>query len=383
MNILMVEPSYQAKFPPLGLMKLSAWHKAKGDDVSFYKGLKKPKEQYDIIYITTLFSWNSKVVIETIKYYQDNYTADIQVGGIFASLMPDYIKQQTGITPECGYRRELDELLPDYELFKKHSKFDDYSYVFTTRSCPNNCKFCAVKRLDGDYWVNHNWRIQIHPDKPKINIFDNNIAIAHIKHFAEVIQYAIDKELLIRFEGGIDFRFVTPEHAKWLAKAPVEYEMIRLAFDDIKYDGAFQRKVKMMLANGVKNTNMSVYVLCNFNDTVEESHYRCREVVKLGIRPIPLFYIPLDHLDERNDVRMNANWTQDLITNFRHFYTRGGLWRKKSFWDWIKDPKRITYVTKEIPLADFEPDRNSKWYRPINQEVYMGKESLNLDLTND
>ena len=379
----MCEPSYNAKFPPLGLMKLSAWHKTQGDKVFFYKGLKKPTEQYDVIYITTLFSWHSKIVVETIRWYQENYSADIQVGGIFATLMPEYIEQQTGIKPECVYRKELDEIQPDYDLFKKNSKFDDYSYVFTTRSCPNNCKFCAVKQLDGDYFVNPNWRIQVHPDKPKINIFDNNIAIAPIEHFAEVIQYSIDNNLQIRFEGGIDFRFVKPEHAKWLAKAPVEYEMIRLAFDDIKYDGAFQRKIKMMLANGVKNTNMSVYVLCNFNDTVEESHYRCREIVKLGIRPIPLFYIPLNHLDERNDVRMNANWTQDLITNFRHYYTRGGMWRKKCFWDWIKNPNRETYVNKEIPLADFEPDRNSKWYRPSSQEVYMGKESLNLHLTTD
>lgn len=382
MKILCVEPSYNAKFPPLGLMKLSAWHKLKGDTVDFFKGLKPPKVQYDVIYITTLFSWHSKLVIDTIKFYQDNYTADIQVGGIMATLMPEYIEQQTGITPECGYRKELDELLPDYSLCKKNSKFDDYSYVFTTRSCPNNCRFCAVKRLDGNYWINENWRNQIDVTKTRINIFDNNIIIAPLQHFKDVIQYTIDNNLQIRFEGGIDFRYIKPEYAQVLAKAPVEYEMIRLAFDDIKADGLFQRQVKMMMANGVRNTNMSVYVLCNFTDTVEESHYRCREVVKLGIRPIPLFFIPLDHLDERADVRMNANWTPELIANFKHFYTRGGLWRKKDFWQWIKDPNRITYVDKEIPLAMFEPDVNSKYYRTHDQEVYMGKESLNLDLTN-
>ena len=154
MNILMVEPSYLAKFPPLGLMKYSSWHKSKGDDVDFFKGMKPNRKDYDIIYITTLFSWHSPLVIETIKYYQTNYTAEIKVGGIFATLMPDYIEQKTGIRPVCGYSKELDELLPDYELAKKKSKFDDYSYVFTTRSCPNNCKFCAVKKLDGNFWVN-------------------------------------------------------------------------------------------------------------------------------------------------------------------------------------------------------------------------------------
>ena len=381
MNVLLVEPSYNAKFPPLGLLKYSTWHKSKGDLVEFYKGLKPPTKQYDLIYITTLFSWHADLVIETIKYYQIWYpTAEIKVGGILATLMPEYITKLTGIVPECGYSRELDQLIPDYDLVSKGSKFDEYSYVFTTRSCNNNCKFCAVKRLDGEFWVNPDWRNQVDTRKRKINIFDNNIVLAPIEHFIEVIQYTIDHDLQIRFEGGIDFRFVTPTHAKWLAKANVEYEMIRLAFDDIRYDGLFQRKVKMMLANGVKSSNMSTYVLCNFTDTVEQSHYRCREVIKLGMRPIPLFFIPLDHTNERQVVRMNANWTPDLIENFKVFHYRGGIWRRKCFWDWIRNPNRETYLKKYIPLVtDFEPDRTSKWYRPHEQEIYLGKQTLNLE----
>jgi hypothetical protein len=379
MNVLMVEPSYAAKFAPLGLMKYSTWHKLQGHSVDFYKGMKPKTKDYDLIYITTLFSWDADVTIETIKHYQRNYTAKINVGGIFATLMPDYIESQTGIKPTCGYSQELDEIMPDYALVSKKSKFDDYSYVFTTRSCPNACKFCAVKQLDGRYWINPKWRNQVDLTRPKINIFDNNIAIAPIEHFADVIQFTIDHGLQIRFEGGIDFRFVKPAHADWLAKANIEYEYIRLAFDDIRADGKFQDKVKMMMAHGVRNTDMSVYVLCNFTDTVEQSHYRCREVVKLGIRPIPLFFIPLDHIDTRNEVRMNANWTPDLITNFKHFYTRGGLWRKLPFYEWIKDPNRKTYVDKPIPLVtDFKPDVTSEWYQPHELEIYNGKESLNL-----
>jgi len=378
--VLMVEASYLAKFPPLGLMKYSAWHKSKGHTVEFYKGLKpKPCDDYDMIYITTLFTWDAQVTIDTIKYYQLHYpSADINIGGVLATLMPEYIEAETGLEVTTSYIRELDALTPDYDLCKKNSKFDDYSYVFTTRSCPNRCKFCAVERLDGAFWVNPDWRMQVDLRKPKINIFDNNIVIAPIEHFKDVIQYTIDHNLQIRFEGGIDFRFVTIEHAKWLAKAPVEYEMIRLAFDDIKSDGKFQRKVKMMLANGVKGSMMSVYVLCNFNDTVEESHYRCREIVKLGIRPVPLFYIPLNHLGSRHDVRMNANWTPELIELFRHYYTRGGLWRKRDFWKWINDTDRITYVTKQLPYSAFKPDTTSKWYREHEDEIYLGKQSLNL-----
>lgn len=37
-KILLIEPNYKNKYPPMGLMKISTYHKMLGDDVSFYKG---------------------------------------------------------------------------------------------------------------------------------------------------------------------------------------------------------------------------------------------------------------------------------------------------------------------------------------------------------
>jgi hypothetical protein len=102
-NILLVEPDYQNKFPPLGLLKISTYHKEKKDTVHFVKGLLKEKNHFwDRIYISTLFSFYHKKTIETIRYYKNLVNGDtkrIYVGGGYATLQPMRIYNETGIYP--------------------------------------------------------------------------------------------------------------------------------------------------------------------------------------------------------------------------------------------------------------------------------------------
>lgn len=37
-NVLLIEPNYKTKFPPIGLMKLATYFKSLGDNVVFFKG---------------------------------------------------------------------------------------------------------------------------------------------------------------------------------------------------------------------------------------------------------------------------------------------------------------------------------------------------------
>jgi len=145
-NILLVEPGYPTKFPPLGLMKISSYHKELGDKVKFVKGYNSELafEFWDRIYISTLFTYHWKITIENILAYKNLLHGDISrifLGGIMASLMPEElwyaagIKPITGLLNEAGVLRDknvliIEDMIPDYELFNgtnvKYSLLDSY-----------------------------------------------------------------------------------------------------------------------------------------------------------------------------------------------------------------------------------------------------------------
>lgn len=181
----MIEPGYKNKYPPLGLMKIASYHKAKGDIVTFVKGTPKeiraelilreltsdrnykpelikfivarkgepPKEMeelalkareryrkqgfpfFDRVYVTTLFTFHWKATVEAInnaKKFCCNWNKELFVGGIAASLVPDKIYEETGVRPISGLLDkggELDEdddsiidrLTPDYSILEQIS----------------------------------------------------------------------------------------------------------------------------------------------------------------------------------------------------------------------------------------------------------------------
>ena len=101
MKVLLVEPNYKNKYPPMGLMKISTYHKMLGDEVRFVKGFDPDvdEEIWDRIYVTTLFTFDFEVDVKTINHYKllVNNLNDLYVGGIMASLMTDKVMAATGI----------------------------------------------------------------------------------------------------------------------------------------------------------------------------------------------------------------------------------------------------------------------------------------------
>ena len=93
MHVLLVEPSYRTRYPPLGLLKLASYHRLEGDTVELVRGNKCPNQKPDLIYITSLFTWAWKPVWDSVTYYKSsNGNAKLSLGGLYASLMPEHAK---------------------------------------------------------------------------------------------------------------------------------------------------------------------------------------------------------------------------------------------------------------------------------------------------
>lgn len=202
MRVLLVEPNYKNKYPPMGLMKISTYHKLLGDEVRFVKGFDPNVNEvvWDRIYITTLFTFDFDVDVETINHYKllVNDIDDLYVGGIMASLMPEKIVEATGIershiltglftdTSVVGDNNDInvDELPLDYDILEqidyKYPAGDNY-FAYTTRGCPNHCSFCAVPILEPHFHVTNNIIDQIrtidekYGPKQHLLLLDNNV----------------------------------------------------------------------------------------------------------------------------------------------------------------------------------------------------------------
>lgn len=103
-------------FPNLALMKISAYHKKRGDQVEWFFGF----NEYDKVYMSKVFTF-------TEDFNQVINAKEIIKGG-------------TGYGLDNKLPEEIEHMYPDYELYK----IKDTAYGFLTRGCPRGCKFCIV-----------------------------------------------------------------------------------------------------------------------------------------------------------------------------------------------------------------------------------------------
>lgn len=213
-RILLVEPNYKNKYPPIGLMKISTYYKKKGDFVQFHKGLLPVSDvaTYHKVFITTLFTFDFDICIETMRYYIAVVGCDkVFIGGIAATIMPERFRDavpgvhlltgQLVSSNVLGYQDDIniDILELDYDILWDtpyvYPAADSY-FIYTSRGCPRKCSFCAVKTLEPTFYECQNVREQIQRVdeqfgvKKNLLVMDNNALYA--PHLSETIQTFIN-----------------------------------------------------------------------------------------------------------------------------------------------------------------------------------------------
>jgi len=213
-RILLIEPNYKNKYPPIGLMKIASYYKNKGDFVMFHKGLLSKNEvvTFDKVLITTLFTFDFDMCIQTIKYYISLLgISNVWVGGVAASIMPEnfqseipglnVLTRQLVSSESLGYADQvnIDILELDYDILwdisYEYPSSDSY-FIYSTRGCPRKCSFCAVRKLEPEFYDCNNINNQISTVesnfgiKKQLLVMDNNIL--HSEHFTETVDSLVD-----------------------------------------------------------------------------------------------------------------------------------------------------------------------------------------------
>uniref|UniRef100_A0A7V3ZX84 Elp3/MiaA/NifB-like radical SAM core domain-containing protein n=1 Tax=candidate division WOR-3 bacterium TaxID=2052148 RepID=A0A7V3ZX84_UNCW3 len=314
MKVLLVEPKksrhYHTKYPPLGLLKLAAYHRAKGDAVRFVRGFDDDGFSPDVIYVTSLFTYAWRPVHEVISYYAKKYKkAEIIVGGIYATLCPDHIKdafKQERIRIHMGLVEEAEDILPDYSLVPKWKA----SLVFASRGCVRNCPFCAVKILEPQFKPRRSIKHLIYPGHNKVIFWDNNILAS--PYWKDIFQELEELRIEVDFNQGLDARLITPEVVDKLKRLRIP--IIRLAYDTLGIRNSLKRAIELLKEAGFSGRRILVYCLYNNpfdKDTPETFLSRLKDLMEWEVVCYPMRFEPLEPRDKGTFVA--PHWTSELL----------------------------------------------------------------------
>jgi len=291
MKVLLID--VDSKMPNLALMKLSAWHKERGDEVYLDANCRPDK-----VYISCIFSENSPKARGIAKMFD----SPVEVGGygINKTKLPD----------------EIEHIMPDYDLYGT-----GFSMGFTSRGCIRKCEFCDVWRNEGklrdhapvsEFWDSRH---------SKIVLLDNNFVAS--PNWRENLSFCEEHELKVSITQGIDARLVTKEVAADLAKFwpfynwKFEDTALYTAWDRMEDEESVLRGIRNLIEAGIPPREIRPYILVSFNTRVDEDLYRFEKLRDLGVYPFVMSYNNRPHPMKR--------WGN-----------RPALFKKMDFAEWIE-----------------------------------------------
>lgn len=336
-EILLIEPNYKNKYPPLGLMKIAYFHKyIHNDYVRFAKGrlpVEFDEKKWDRVYVTTLFTFEWEETRKSIEYALSvvKDTGKVYIGGIMATLMPEKFAEHfptvinnTGLLDRkgtLGLDKEecIDRMPPDYSILddikdKYEYPWHDGYFLYMTRGCGMKCQFCAVQTLEPNYVPYISIREQIAKinevagEKRDLLLMDNNVlrSVEFDKIIDEIKDLGFKKgatftnpktgakcNRYVDFNQGLDAKLLTEHKAKRLGE--IALRPARIAFDHIEDESYYKKALELCAKNGIKY--LSNYILFNGEDfSGKGSQYKADTPEDLFNR----MKISMDFCDELN-----------------------------------------------------------------------------------
>ena len=377
-NILLIEPGYKNKYPPLGLMKIAAYHGPYGkkDNVKFIKGMEDGsvrETNWDRIYITTLFSFEWKEISKTIDHVlslANGNTSKVFIGGIAASLMYEKFIAETrwrgvriikGLLSEApAISLQLDEfegefyaddrdgtpiedLVPDYSILDQikgqyHYPVHDAYFAYASRGCIRKCSFCGVPKLEGAQRDAQSITALVkaieerHGSKRDLMLMDNNVVAS--ANYKEIIAEIRDLGFVpgakltrpgrppvlrrVDFNQGVDARILCKDEMYLKEMSTICIKPLRIAFDHLGVKKPYETAIRM--SHNVGLHDLSNYMLYNFMDTPSDLYERMRLNInlneELGIR---IFSFPMrfQPTDQPNREHVGDHWSKHQLRSMQ------------------------------------------------------------------
>lgn len=273
------------RWPNLCLMKLSAYHKARGDTVEWHDGRKR----YDLVYMSRVFT----------DSYSKDYAGTIHAGHV--------VKGGTGYGLHNRLPEEVEHIFPDYSLYPQ---FAGTAYGFLTRGCPRGCGFCIVGEKEGRRTAAVADLSEFWNGEREIKLLDANLLAC--PDWEKLMLQLADSGAMVDFTQGLDIRLLTPEKAELLNR--VKTKMLHFAWDNPEDDltGDFRRFLK--LTNVKDYRKRRVYVLTNYGSSHEQDLYRIYTLRDMGYDPYVMVY-------EKGTAPAVTRRLQRWVNNKRFFHT--------------------------------------------------------------
>ena len=249
-------------FPNIPLMKISAYYKNRENDVAWYDPLTDWHTPPDKVFMSKVFTF-------TPDYPHPVCGKEIIKGG-------------TGYNYPSGGEKlpeEIEHIYPDYELYPQ---FRNTAYGFLTRGCPRGCNFCIVKDKEGQKSVKVANLSEFWNGQKNIVLLDPNMFAC--KAWKELSIQLIESKAWVDFSQGCDIRIMDAEKTEHL-------KQIHFAWDRYEDREVILPKFKLVKEIlGWDKRKLPVYVLINFNTTIEQDLERIYTLRDLGYWPYVMIY---------------------------------------------------------------------------------------------